>query len=94
MDGAKSAVAHGCALARPLVEVILKIAQRPAGQIRSARHFWLLLLLLAKVTRSAMEWHRKNRRDRFFTSAGFARARRVNAMDGMNKNGMDATTER
>ena len=31
MDGAKGAVAHGCALARPPTEVILKIAKRPAG---------------------------------------------------------------
>ena len=31
MDGAKSASAHGRALARPLTEVMLKIAQRPAG---------------------------------------------------------------
>ena len=31
MDGAKSASAQGRALARPLVEVILKIAQRPEG---------------------------------------------------------------
>ena len=74
MDGAKSAVAHGCALARPPLEVILKIAKRPAGLSRSARHFWLLLLLLAKVTRSARDWHRKNRLDRFFTSAGVWRA--------------------
>ena len=39
MDGAKSASAHGCALARPLVEAILPYfykhgAQRPEGQIK------------------------------------------------------------
>ena len=60
---AKSASAQGCALARPLVEVIFKIAQRPAGLSSSERHFSLVLLLLAKVTRSAMEWQAKHGMD-------------------------------
>ena len=42
MDGAKSAVAHGCALARPLLEVVLKIAQRPAGLSSGAGRFSLV----------------------------------------------------
>lgn len=67
--------------------------QAPVGKKSCVRDFWVLLVFL-KVPRSARDWHRKNRRDRFFTSAGFARARRVNPMDGVNKSGMDVKPER
>jgi len=40
--------------ARPVDEMILKIAQQPAGQNSGEKPFWLLCGL-CKVTRSAME---------------------------------------
>ena len=74
--------------------MIFKIAAgNPQGRIAAKATFWLLFRRSKKYARSAMEWHRKNRQDRFITSVGFARARRVNAMDSLNKHGMDATPE-
>jgi len=45
-----------------------------------------------KVTRRAMEWLRKNRRERFFTSA-LARSPKGESHDGTNKPAMDGTPE-
>ena len=64
----------------PVDEMIFAVFYRLGPQatrradLVATRHFWLLLLLLAKVTRSARDWLRRNRLDRFFTSAGFWRA--------------------
>ena len=68
MDGAKSASAHGCALARPLAEVILPYfyklgAQRPEGLSSGAGRFSLVFAPFQKVTRSAGDWLRNTAMD-------------------------------
>ena len=76
MDGARAQRTGRAHLRVPVDEMIFALLYRQGAQptrradLAATRHFWLLLLLLAKVTRRARDWHRKNRMDRFFTSTG------------------------
>ena len=90
MDGAQSAAAQEVRSARACLDKVFDVpkATRRADYRRKA----LLVTFRAcrKVTRSAMEWHRKNRRERFFTSA-LARSPKGESRDGTNKPAMDGT---
>ena len=44
MDGAKSAVRHGCLFARPAGVIDLKIPKEPAGLISPQKDFCLLFV--------------------------------------------------
>jgi len=64
----------------PVDEMIFSISYRLGAQptrradLVCERRFSLVFAPFQKVTRCARDWHRKNRLDRFFTSAGVWRA--------------------
>ena len=76
----------GSAICATFRRMISKNAVGTRRAKRLRKDFWLLFI--GKVTRRAMEWLRKNRRERFFTSA-LARSPKGESQDGTNKPAMD-----
>ena len=80
MDGARAQRTGRAHLRVPVDEMIfasfyqLWAAGDPQGRLVGERRFSLVFAPFQKVTRRARDWLRKNRLDRFFTSAGVWRA--------------------
>ena len=82
-----------CVSARPLDEILFKIAQQPAGLSSGRTAFFVSFAAVGKSDSLCQGLaSKKSTGSIFHKHRCLVRARRVNPRDGMNKNGMDART--